>query len=105
MSIKINNETYTTLSDYLNDETKIDKAERAQIEFEVMLIGKLIEAREEKGLSQRELARISGVKQPAIARLESLKSTPQIDTLFKILSPLGYTLDIVPITKTEEILN
>ncbi|MBR5317094.1 MAG: helix-turn-helix transcriptional regulator, partial [Lachnospiraceae bacterium] len=48
--------------------------------------------------SQRELAKLCGVKQPAIARLESLKATPQIDTLFKILAPLGYTLAIVPIT-------
>ncbi len=97
MSIKINGETYTTLSDYMNDESKIDKAQRAQIEFEVALIGKLIEAREKLGVSQRQLAEMSGLKQPAIARVESLKSTPQIDTLFKILSPLGYKLDIVPI--------
>jgi transcriptional regulator with XRE-family HTH domain len=57
----------------------------------------MIEAREEKGLSQRELADLSGIKQPAIARLESLKATPQIDTLFKVLYPLGYTLEIVPV--------
>ncbi len=97
MSVKINGETYTTLSDYINDESKIDSAQRAQIEFEAALIGKLIEAREKLGLSQRQLAEMSGLKQPAIARVESLKSTPQIDTLFKILSPLGYKLDIVPI--------
>ena len=35
-------------------------------------------------------------QQPAIARLESMKATPQIDTLFKILQPLGYTLAVVP---------
>ena len=96
MSTKINGEQYTTLSDYLNDEAKVSAAEKAQIEFESALIGKLIEAREKRGLSQRDLAEISGVKQPAIARLESMRSTPQIDTLFKILSPLGYTLSIVP---------
>lgn len=96
MSIEINGEKYTTFSDYMNDTTKVSAAEKAQIEFETALIGKLIEAREEKGLSQRDLTEISGVKQPAIARLESMRSTPQIDTLFKILSPLGYTLSIVP---------
>jgi DNA-binding XRE family transcriptional regulator len=99
MSVKIGNETFTTLDDYLNDETHVDAAERAQIEFETELIGKLIEARERQGLSQRELARLSGVKQPAIARMESMKSTPQIDTLFKVLQPLGYTLTIVPTSK------
>lgn len=97
MSITINGETFTTFADMMNDETLISKEEKAQIEFETMLIGKLIEAREVKGLSQRDLAELSGLKQPAIARLESLKSTPQINTLFKILTPLGYTLSIVPI--------
>lgn len=100
MSININGEKFTTFTDYLNDESKVSKSERAQIEFEATLIGKLIEARESKGLSQRDLAQLCGVKQPAIARLESMKSTPQIDTLFKILEPLGYTLSIVPTKKS-----
>jgi ribosome-binding protein aMBF1 (putative translation factor) len=86
-----------TLTDYMNDEDRVSPADRERINFEVALIGKMIEAREQKGLSQRDLAEISGVKQPAIARLESLKATPQIDTLFKILLPLGYTIEIVPL--------
>ncbi len=96
MSININGESFTTLSDYLNDESRLSAAEKAEIEFESELIGMLIAAREEKGLSQRDLAEITGVRQPAIARLESMRSTPQISTLFKLLSPLGYTLSIVP---------
>lgn len=86
-----------TVSDYLNDESRVSPAERERINFEISLIGKMIEAREERGISQRELAELSGIKQPAIARLESLRATPQIDTLFKVLYPLGYTLEIVPI--------
>ncbi|MDR1183778.1 MAG: helix-turn-helix transcriptional regulator [Coriobacteriales bacterium] len=88
-----------TFSDYMNDETRVDPAEREQINFEIALIGKMVEARERKGMSQRKLAELSGVKQPAIARLESLKATPQIDTLFKVLHPLGYTIEIVPLAK------
>lgn len=88
-----------TFADYISDETRVSDAEREQINFQVKLIGKMVEAREEKGISQRELAKLSGVKQPAIARLESMKSTPQIDTLFKILTPLGYTLSIIPLSK------
>ncbi len=86
-----------TITDYMNDETRVSPLERERINFEVSLIGKMIQAREEKGLSQRELAEMSGLKQPAIARLESLKATPQIDTLFKVLYPLGYTIEIVPL--------
>ena len=86
-----------TFADYMNDETRVSPALKEKINFEVELIRKIIEAREAKGLSQRELAALSGVKQPAIARLESMKSTPQIDTLFKLLNPLGYTISVVPI--------
>jgi len=94
------NKVIDTFSDYISDETRVSPAERARINFEVALIGKMIEAREKKGLSQRKLAELSGVKQPAIARLETLKATPQIDTLFKVLYPLGYTIEIVPISES-----
>jgi ribosome-binding protein aMBF1 (putative translation factor) len=93
--------TINTITDYINDETRVSPAERERIHFEVALIGKIIEAREQRGLSQRDLAEISGLKQPAIARLESLKATPQIDTLFKILHPLGYTIEIVPLNSEQ----
>lgn len=86
----------TKFSDFYNDDTNVSPMERAKIEFEVELIGKIIELREKQGLTQQELADISGIKQSSIARLEKLKSTPQIDTLFKILTPMGYTLTIVP---------
>lgn len=72
-------------------------SQREQILFEASLIGKMIEAREARGYSQRELAKLSGVKQPAIARMESMRATPHIDTILKILNPLGYTIEIVPL--------
>jgi ribosome-binding protein aMBF1 (putative translation factor) len=83
--------------DYYNDDGNVSPTERAKIEFEVELIGKLIAAREANGMTQEQLAEAAGVKQSAVARLESLKATPQIDTLFKMLTPMGYKLTIVPL--------
>jgi Predicted transcription factor, homolog of eukaryotic MBF1 len=83
--------------DFYDDNANLSPAERAKIEFEVELIGKLIKAREDKGLTQGQLAEAAGLKQSAVARLESLKATPQIDTLFKVLTPMGYKLTIMPI--------
>ncbi len=83
-------------SDFYNDDANVSPAERAKIEFEVELIGKLIAAREAKGLTQQQLAEAAGVKQSAVARMETLKATPQIDTLFKVLTPMGFKLTIVP---------
>ena len=60
-------------------------------------LDKIIEARKQKGLSQQGLAELVGMQQPAIARLENMKTTPQIDTLIDILYPLGYTLEVVPL--------
>lgn len=97
MSININNETYATLSDLMNDPSVVSPEIKAEVEFETALIGKIIEAREEMGLSQRELAELTGVKQPAIARLESGAAVPRIDTLIRLLVPLGKTLAIVPL--------
>ena len=87
---------------YYNDEN-VSPAERAKIDFEVELIGKLIEAREARGLTQKKLAEAAGIKQSALARLESLKATPQIDTLFKVLTPMGYRLAIIPNDDTTKI--
>jgi transcriptional regulator with XRE-family HTH domain len=74
----------------------LTQAEKDEIQLKIDLVGKLIEARQQKGISQKHLAEMAGLKQPAIARLERMQATPQIDTLFKVLRPLGYTLAIVP---------
>ena len=95
MSMVINGDTFTTFED-LWESSNLTQAEKDEIEFETKLMGKLIEAREQKGISQKRLAEMSGLKQPAIARLERMQATPQINTLFKVLRPLGYTLAIVP---------
>jgi DNA-binding XRE family transcriptional regulator len=67
----------------------------------VALMGELIEARKEKGLSQRELEQLSGVKRPVISRMESGSVMSQIDTVLKVLAPLGKKLAIVPIDQGE----
>ena len=71
--------------------------EIAASDLRVALIGELIKARREKGISQKKLEELSGVKQPIIARMEKGSTSPQLDTILKVLAPLGKTLAIVPI--------
>ena len=71
--------------------------EIAASNLRVALIGELIKARQEKGLSQKKLEEFSGVKQPIIARMEKGITNPQIDTVLKLLAPLGKTLAVVPL--------
>ena len=71
--------------------------EIAESDLHAALITALVRARQEQGLSQRQLEEISGVKQPQIARMEKGDANPQLDTLLKVLAALGKTLAIVPI--------
>lgn len=73
--------------------------EIAASNLRVALIGALIKARQEKGISQKKLEELSGVKQPIIARMEKGNTNPQIDTILKVLAPLGKTLAVVPLEK------
>lgn len=45
--------------------------------------------RAEHGLSQTQLARLLGMKQPAVARLEMGEQSPKSDTLVRIAEALG----------------
>jgi ribosome-binding protein aMBF1 (putative translation factor) len=68
--------------------------EIAESDLRVALIGELIKARQEKGLSQKKLEELSGVRQPIIARMERGSATPNLSTVLKVLAPLGKTLYI-----------
>lgn len=75
--------------------------EIAASDLRVELIKALIEAREETGISQKGLEKLSGVKQPVIARIESKSTNPQLETILKMLIPLGKKLVIVPNEKVK----
>ena len=78
-------------------DTFLAQEEKAASEVRVALISELIKARQEKGISQKRLGELSGVSQPVIARMETGKTSPQLDTIMKVLAPLGKTLAVVPI--------
>jgi transcriptional regulator with XRE-family HTH domain len=61
-----------------------------------ILIDQLIAERHRQGKTQRELAQDAQLTQSVIARLESKKATPQLDTLLKVAAALGCNLAIVP---------
>jgi DNA-binding XRE family transcriptional regulator len=66
--------------------------EIAASNLRVSVIAEIINARNEGGITQRRLGELSGVKQPVIARMESGASCPNLDTVLKVLAPLGKTL-------------
>lgn len=75
--------------------------EIAASDLRVALINEMIKAREGKGLTQRDLEKLSGVAQPVIARMEKGTTSPSIDTVLKFLVPLGMTLKVAPIAENK----
>lgn len=89
---------FTKLEEF-EKELNITKQQEEEIRLEMDIIKATIEARKKNKLTQRELSRKSGVKQPVIARIEKSVNSPQTSTLIKLLYPMGYTLRVVPLDK------
>lgn len=60
--------------------------------FFAAIAGQVAGRRAERGLSQRELAELTGTTQSAIARLEAGGRPPRIDTLLRIANALDCEL-------------
>ena len=81
----------------LEKELNFTPEEDEEMKLELDIIKTLIEVRKNTNLTQRELSEKTGIKQPSIAKIESLAHSPQTSTLIKLLYPMGYTLKIVPL--------
>lgn len=63
-------------------------------EISATLIDQIVALRKSKNLSQRQLAAMTGLTQPFIARFELKKSQPTVETVCRILEALDSTLTI-----------
>ena len=75
--------------------------EKVLLDLEYEFICDFIKLRKEKGLTHKSLAELSGVIREKIAKIENHINSPQINSLIKILEPIGYTVKIVPIDKKD----
>lgn len=70
------------------------KKDIEEIEAIASIVSAMIEKRNELGISQRELAEMCGMPQSSVARIESFQTTPNLDTVVKIMQPLGLRLTV-----------
>ena len=91
-------EKFTTWDEF-EKSLNITPEQELEIQLQMDIIEATIEARKKNKLTQRELSKKSGVKQPVIARIEKCVNSPQTSTLIKLLYPMGYTLRVVPLDK------
>lgn len=71
-------------------------------EKELKLLEQLKIQRERCGFSQRGLCAIIDMKQPSLVKIEKGLSSPQLNTLLKILEPLGLTIEFVPLKEEKK---
>lgn len=86
-----------TWNDYKSHVKAVDPESKVDIEEAenlAAIVGAMIEQRKALGISQRELAAICGIPQSSVARIESFKTIPNLDTLLKIFQPLGLKLTV-----------
>ena len=86
-----------SFEDALEKIKALGETERRTIEVAdeiARIIGSLSETRVKSGLTQRQLAEKSGIKQSAIARMESLRAIPRRDTVISVARSLNAKIRI-----------
>lgn len=84
-----------TWDEYKDHVKKVDpdaKRDIEEMENIVAIVSKMVEKRNDLGITQRDLAAMCGIPQSSVARIESFQTTPNLDTLLKIMQPLGLKL-------------
>lgn len=84
-----------SLKDYVQNDDMLRSLESE-------IIQDAIKIRESSGVSQKNLAKASGLYQSAIARMEKNTHSPSLATILKVLVPLGYTLKVEKLVDEEE---
>ena len=98
----INGHTFATFNDLWDSPDFLTPEEKAEIDLRVEVKGTIIKARESMGYTQSDLANLAHMTQPEIARIENEMNNPKVNTLLKVLVPLGYRLAIVAVDGNED---
>ncbi|MED1287217.1 helix-turn-helix transcriptional regulator [Bacillus mycoides] len=72
----------------------ISETKKFELETAAYLVEKVKNVREDLGWTQRDLAEKTGLKQPAIARIESGHTIPRLDTIAKMAKAMGYKITL-----------
>ena len=70
-------------------------------ELEREVIRQIVQARKSQKLPQRIVGERAGIIRETVAKIENNLNSPQINTLIKLLEPIGYTLGVIPLEKEE----
>ncbi len=85
-----------SFDDYLKEQLKDEefRKEYEKYEPEIECVRLLTEARKKQNITQKELSKMTGIRQSNLSRIETGICSPTLDTLQKIAVSLGKKLTI-----------
>jgi len=91
----------SSFKDFLNEQLKDEdfKAEYDALEAEFSIIQAILDARKASGLTQKDLADITGINQADISKMENGNANPSLKTLLRLANGMGMKLklEFVPV--------
>lgn len=86
----------TDFKDFLSEQLENEdfRKEYEALEPEFTIIQAMIDARNSKGITQKELSARSGIAQSDISKLENGNANPSIKTLQRLAKAMGMSLKI-----------
>lgn len=79
--------------------------EKTLMDLEYEFVKQFIKLRKDNKMTQQQMADGAHVIRETIARIENQMTSPQINTLIKILEPIGYTIKITKIEDDKNRIN
>lgn len=88
--------SWNDYKDYVKAVDPEAKQDLEEVEALSQIVSAMVTQRHTLGMSQRDLAECCGIPQSSVARIESFKTTPNLDTLLKIMNALKLKITITP---------
>ena len=80
------------------------KKEYYDLEPEYDIINAMIKVRKEKGLTQKQLSKLTGISQADISRIENGTRNPSLEMIKRLATGMGMRLklEFIPVSKVED---
>lgn len=80
------------------------KKEYDDLEPEYDIINAMIKVRKERGLTQKQLSKLTGISQADISRIENGTRNPSLEMIKRLATGMGMRLklEFIPVSKVED---
>ena len=87
--------TWKKFKSNIRKTNKVIARDIAEMEEMADIVSKICKKRKAMGITQRDLAKLCNVPQSTVARIETYKTSPTLETLIKITRELGLKVAVM----------